>query len=398
MPELKRANIEIEKLKNALAYAEAIIDAIHEPLLVLHPDLRVRTANLAFYKTFKLTPEKTEEKLIYDLDDGQWDIPQLKKYFERIINSKLHVRDLELKHNFKKLGEKIMCFIGRKLILDGEKETMVLMVIEDITDQKKYEMQVEKEKNILAENYRLHEISRQKDDFISMASHELKTPVTSIKAFAQLLENDFAKIGNAEAVKMLSRMNLQIIKLTSLIGDLLDVTRMEGGKLQYHLDYFDFNEMICDTVREMQLTTKDHTIKVNLTEAPPVYGDKDRIGQVLTNLLSNAIKYSPQTKYIDVTTSNDEQFVSVCVKDYGIGIKKEKHKKIFKRFFRVIGVKEDTYPGLGLGLYISSEIIKRHKGTITIKSTEGRGATFCFKLPLNTSMMNPKNNNFLTGC
>lgn len=381
MPEIKRAHIEIEKLKNALAYAEAIIDAIHEPLVVLHPDLRVRTANRAFYKTFKLSPGETEEKLIYRLDNSQWDIPQLKKYFERILSSKSKVKDLELKHNFKKAGEKIMCFNGRTLILDGEKETMILLIIEDITVRKNYEEQVEKEKAVLAENHRLQNISRQKDDFISMASHELKTPVTSIKAFAQLLEQDFAKIGNAEAAKMLSRMNLQIVKLTNLIGDLLDVTRMEGGKLQYHLSYFDFNEMICDIVREMQLTTKTHTINVNLVKVSPIYADKDRIGQVLTNLLSNAIKYSPRARKIDVTSTMDEECINVYVKDYGIGIKKEKHEKVFQRFFRVNGLKENTYAGLGLGLYISSEIIKRHSGTISIKSIIGRGATFCFKIP-----------------
>ncbi len=390
MPDIKRAHIEIEELKNALVYAEAIIDTIHEPLVVLHPDLRVRTANRAFYKTFKLIPGQTEEELIYQLDNGQWDIPQLKKYFERILSSKSTVKDLELKHNFKKAGEKIMCFNGRKLVLEGEKETMVLLIIEDITARKKYEKQVEKEKNILAENQRLQEVSRQKDDFISMASHELKTPVTSIKAFAQLLEQDFAKVGNAEAAKMLSRMNLQIVKLTSLIGDLLDVTKMEGGKLQYHMAYFDFNEMIFDIVREMQLTTKAHTLRVNLVKVPPIYADKDRIGQVLTNLLSNAIKYSPQARYIDVTSTQDEQYVSVYVKDYGIGIKKEKQGKVFQRFFRVNGLKENTYPGLGLGLYISSEIIKRHNGIISIKSIKGRGATFCFKIPYKKPLLEAK--------
>ncbi len=384
---LKRAQIEIEKLKNGLAYAETIIDAIHEPLVVLHPDLRIRTANRGFYKTFKLIPGEAEEKLIYQLDNGEWNIPQLKRYFERILSSKSNVKDLELKHNFKKTGEKIMCFNGRKLVLEGEKETMVLLKIEDITARKKYEKQVEKEKNILAENQRLQEVSRQKDDFIGMASHELKTPVTSIKAFAQLLEQDFAEVGNAEAAKMLSRMNIQIVKLTNLIGDLLDVTRMEGGKLQYHLSYFDFNEMICDIVREMQLTTKAHTISVNLVQVPPIYADKDRIGQVLTNLLSNAIKYSPQARRIDVTSTQDEQHVCVHVKDFGIGIKKEKQEKVFQRFFRVNGLKENIFPGLGLGLYISSEIIKRHDGIISIKSTKGRGTTFCFKIPTTRSSL-----------
>ncbi|MEO8567485.1 MAG: PAS domain-containing sensor histidine kinase [Ginsengibacter sp.] len=386
MPPLKRANIEIAKLKNALAYAEAIIEAIHEPLIVLHPDLRVRTANHAFYRVFHLVPAQTEEKEIYQISNGDWNIPELKSFFEKMSSSKVPIKDFELKHNFKNIGKRVMLLNARKLQMEGEEEGMILLVIVDITDRKKYEKQIEKEKNMLAENQRLQDISRQKDDFISMASHELKTPVTSIKAFAQLLEHDFAKLGNAEAAKMLSRMNIQIVKLTSLIGDLLDVTRMEGGKLQYHLAYFDFNEMIRDVVREVQLTTKIHTIKINLIKVPSIYGDKDRIGQVLTNLLSNAIKYSPQARFIDVSSKKDKEFVSVLVKDYGIGIRKEKQGKIFERFFRVNGIMEDTYPGLGLGLYISSEIIKRHNGTISINSIKGRGATFSFKLPLNPSI------------
>lgn len=385
MPLLKGANMQIQKLRDALAYTEAIIDAIHEPLVVLHADLRIRSANMAFYKTFKLVPKETEGELIYRLDNNQWNIEPLKKYFEKILTAKSLVKDFELQSNFKKAGEKILCFNGRKLQLESEKETMVLLVIEDVTATKKYEAQLEKEKNIIAENQRLQNVSKQKDDFISMASHELKTPVTSIKAFAQLLEHDFAKQQNAQGAKMLARMNTQIIKLTSLIEDLLDVTKIEGGKLQYHLADFDLNEMIHDCVREMQLTTKTHKIKVDVHGVEIIYGDRDRIGQVLTNLLSNAIKYSPEANDILVFTSRAKKFISVHVRDFGIGITKQKQSKVFERFFRVTGVKEDTYPGLGLGLYISSEIIKRHGGTVSVKSIIGKGSTFSFKLPLKKS-------------
>ncbi len=278
-----------------------------------------------------------------------------------------------------------MCFNGRKIQLKSEKEAMVLLLIEDITARKKYEAQIEKEKNIIAENQRLHDVSKQKDDFISMASHELKTPVTSIKAFAQLLEHDFAKGQNLQGAKMLARMNTQIIKLTSLIEDLLDVSKIEGGKLQYHLADFDLTKLIHGCVKDMQLTTQKHKIKIDVHGAEIIYGDRDRIGQVLTNLLSNAIKYSPDAKDILVFTSRTNRFISVHVKDFGIGINRQKQSKVFERFFRVTGVKEDTYPGLGLGLYISSEIIKRHNGTTSVKSILGKGSTFSFKLPLKKS-------------
>ena len=381
MPQLKRTNIEIVKLKNALAYAEAIIEAIHEPLLVLHTDLRVRSANKAFYINFHLSNEQVEEKEIYQVNDGEWDIPELKIFFKQILASSKSIKDFELKQKFKKIGNRVLLLNGQKLLMEGEVEPMILLVIEDITVRKKYEAQMKKDKDIVEENLRLQEISRQKDDFISMASHELKTPVTSIKAFAQLLQNDFTAVGDVEAATMLSKMNSQIVKLTSLIGDLLDVSRMEGGKLQYHLDYFCFNEMIVETVREVQLTSKSHRITVDLVNVPRVYGDEDRLSQVLTNLLSNAIKYSPRSRKIEVFSSFENGVIALMVRDHGIGIRKEKQAKLFQRFFRVNGAKEDTYPGLGLGLYISSEIIKRHNGIIGLKSIKGKGSTFYFKIP-----------------
>ncbi len=333
MPELKRAHIEIEKLKNALLYAEAIINAIHEPLIVLHSDLRIRNANHVFYKTFRIRPNYAEQKLIFELANGQWNIPRLKILLENLTDAKPSFDDFELTHNFKKIGKKILLLSARKLNMTGEKGAIILLAINDVTEKKNYEERIENEKNILAENQRLQEISRQKDDFISMASHELRTPVTSIKAFAQLLERDFSEVGNAEAARMLARMNMQIIKLNNLIGDLLDVSRMEGGKLQYHLDFFNFNEMVDDVVREVQLTAKAHIINVNLVKTAPLYGDKDRIGQVLSNFLSNAIKYSPHAHIIKVTSKKDDRYINIFVKDYGIGIKKKSRKRFLKNFF-----------------------------------------------------------------
>ncbi len=255
-----------------------------------------------------------------------------------------------------------MLLNAHRLPIRSDGDEMTLLAIEDITEKRILEKKVEEEKHTLAEIERLKEISRQKDHFITMASHELKTPVTSIRTFAQLLHQDYALAGNAEAAEMLSRMNTQVIKLTGLIEDLLDVARMEGGKLQYHMDYFGFNKMINDVVAEMQLTTRAHTISVKLVKTFSMYGDRNRLGQVLTNLLANAIKYSDHAHNIKVASKKDEQFVSITVKDFGIGVSKEKQDKIFKRFFRVSGIKDDTYPGLGLGLYISSEIVKHHKG------------------------------------
>lgn len=234
-------------------------------------------------------------------------------------------------------------------------------------------------------NTDIHEhkqLVQQKDEFIGIASHELKTPVTSIKAYTQVLHASFKKKNDKHAVTSLGKMNAQLNKLTDLIGDLLDVTKIEAGKLQFNRDQFNFDDLVQETVESMQLTTEKHELIIQGDTRQKIYADKDRLGQVMTNLLSNAIKYSPHTKKIIIVLSKENGAVKMCVKDYGIGIPKEKREKVFERFFRVSGPDTQTFPGLGLGLYISNEIIKRLGGRIWVESEKGKGSTFCFILPI----------------
>lgn len=221
-----------------------------------------------------------------------------------------------------------------------------------------------------------------KDEFISIASHELKTPVTSIKGYVQLLRFNFQKEGNAMAADLLGKVDAQINKLTSLIADLLDVKKIETGQLQYHEDVFDFNDLVNEIVEETQRVVHKHFIIKQLCDSCMIRGDRNKIGQVMTNLLENAAKYSSDGRTILVTTSPAGESVRFSVKDEGIGIPKSQLAKIFERFFRVTSEKENTYSGLGLGLYISTEIIKRHNGTIHVESEEGKGSTFSFELPV----------------
>lgn len=224
-------------------------------------------------------------------------------------------------------------------------------------------------------------VQQQKDDFIGIASHELKTPVTSIKAYTQVLERMLQKKGEMSAAAMIGKMDGQINRLTSLIGDLLDVTKIHSGKLQFNNEEFNFNSMVKDRVEELQRTTDKHSLLENYAETGTVYGDKERIGQVISNLVTNAIKYSPQKDKIIIHTLLNNSEVILCVEDFGIGIPPDKLDKVFEQFYRVSGDMQHTFPGLGLGLYISSEIIKREGGRIWVNSVEGKGSTFCFALP-----------------
>jgi PAS domain S-box-containing protein len=225
-------------------------------------------------------------------------------------------------------------------------------------------------------------LQRQKDDFIGIASHELKTPVTSIKAYTQVLERIMLQNGNAKEAGMMRRMDIQINRLTNLIGDLLDVTKINSGKLQFNDRVFDFAPFLHSLLEDLHVTSLKHQLISQLPDSCEVFGDRERIGQVITNLITNAIKYSPDSDKIVIRATVKADEISVCVQDFGIGISKENLGRVFEQFYRVSGEKQHTFPGLGLGLYISSEIIKREGGRIWVTSEEGKGSTFCFALPL----------------
>jgi PAS domain S-box-containing protein len=223
---------------------------------------------------------------------------------------------------------------------------------------------------------------RQKDDFLGIASHELKTPVTSIKAYAQVLGAMLSREGEEKKAAMVMKMDAQLNRLTNLIGDLLDVTKINSGRILFNKVWFDFNQAVQETIHDLQTTTHKHILVMDFKETGKIYSDKERIGQVITNLVTNAIKYSPHSNRIIISTSREGNMITVCVEDFGIGIPEDKKEKVFEQFYRVSGSKQHTFPGLGLGLYISNEIIRREGGKMWVNSTEGKGSTFCFSLPV----------------
>ncbi|HVF69760.1 MAG TPA: ATP-binding protein [Xanthomonadales bacterium] len=236
-------------------------------------------------------------------------------------------------------------------------------------------------KDLQKANEKLKQLGRQKDDFIAIASHELKTPVTSIKLYTQLLHRKFKMANDEKSTEAIAKMEGQINKLTDLINDLLDVSKIEEGKLRLNLGEFDLNGLVDEIIEEMQLTTKQR-IEKELGSTELVYGDRDRLGQVLINIMSNAIKYSPSANKMIIRTSKDKKNITVSVEDFGMGLTPKEQAKVFERFNRAGQEGPGGLPGLGLGLYISSEIIKRHKGKIWVESTKGKGSKFYFLLPI----------------
>lgn len=226
------------------------------------------------------------------------------------------------------------------------------------------------------------QFQQQKDNFLGIASHELKTPLTSLKLYSQFLEKNLRKKEDDSNAVVALKMDEQINKLNNLINDLLDVTKIQNGKILLNNSEFNFDDLVYEVVEEQQMSTK-HIIEIKSEEnIGTVSGDRNRISQVISNLINNAIKYSPNYKEIIVTSKlTADNTILFSVKDFGIGIPENKKEKVFEQYYRVSGSKEHTFPGLGLGLYISSEIIKRTGGRIFVNSVEGKGSDFCFEIP-----------------
>jgi signal transduction histidine kinase len=306
--------------------------------------------------------------------------------------------------------------VGWRIVATGELRWSIVKAAPVKNEQGQAQLAV----NIFRDVTERLERERHKDDFIALASHELKTPITSMKIFTQVLKKRFERavrqesartqesaeeaavdrhVGDAlvrDALRQLVRMDQQLDKLTDLVRDLLDASKISAGKVTYAMEQFDLGELVRETVEDLQRIADKHTIILAEQLSERIVGDQERLRQVLTNFITNAMKYSPDADRIIVGMTGGArggpppEGITAYVKDFGIGIPRSDQDKVFDRFFQ-IGTSDknvlarDTFPGLGLGLYISSEIVKRHGGKIWVESELGKGSTFYFTLPTGAS-------------
>ena len=236
----------------------------------------------------------------------------------------------------------------------------------------------------------IKEEEQRKGNFIKMVSHELKTPVTSIKGYVQtllmMLDDEAEKVPPIQIKSSLVRIDKQILNLTRLISEMLDLTRIEAGNLHLKMEIFDLNNLLTEIRDDILVSQPKYIIELNHDCSASIFADRDRIGQVLINFINNGIKYSPKSNKIEIRIYKlDGDKVCVCVKDFGIGISKDDQKKIFERFYRVDGKNEETFSGFGIGLFIANTIIEKHRGTILINSEMGKGSEFIFTLNIATT-------------
>ncbi|KAA9042241.1 PAS domain S-box protein [Ginsengibacter hankyongi] len=475
-----------EQYNEARLYAEAIVSTIHEPLMVIDNDFKIKSANKSFYKNFHLTEEETVGQVIFDLQNKSWNIPELRSKLLKIQKGQEKFIEWEVCHTFPAIGTRYIC-INAQPVQKEIRANWILLAFDDITARIEAEKQDRKNlsdvKKILenipqitstasadgAVNYfnqffldysgltfdeaigwgwertiqpeMLDEVKKQwahsvktgedfkmellfkrksdnmyrwhlskatpilndegkvaswvgaaidiheqktkeqvKDEFIGIASHELKTPLTTAKAYIQLLEMGLAETKDKDLI-FAQKASASITRLNDLIGELMDVSKIQNGKLDLQITAFDFNEMVTDATEQVQYGSPGHHIKLSGKIKNPVKGDKNRLQQVVINLLSNAVKYSPKSKEVFIHLSAKAGEVKVAIKDTGIGIRKQSLDKIFDRYYRE-EQRAVHFQGLGIGLFISHEIIVRHHGKIWAESEPGEGSTFYFTIPL----------------
>ncbi len=251
--------------------------------------------------------------------------------------------------------------MGRPIFNDAGKCIKLYGATIDITDRK--------------------ELEKRKDDFINMASHELKTPLTSMNIFIDVLSKHIPE-DNKKAKHYTQRIKDQVVKLKELGDNMLDVSRIRTGKLVLASEKFRLDTELKKVVEDVQVESTKHKIKILETESITIRADRERIVQVLTNLLTNAVKYSPDSEDVLVRLKRTDTEVTVSVQDFGIGIPAEQIDRIFEKLYQVPELRDKSYPGLGLGLYISKEIITSHHGKIWVESKKGTGSTFFVTLPI----------------
>jgi len=375
------------QLKASGNYAQAIVKTVRESLVVLNAELRVVSANLSFYDTFQVIPAQTENRFIFEIGNGQWNIPQLRSLLEEILTNKSQIQDFEVEHNFELIGQKTMRLNGR-IMPKIDDAQLILLAIEDITQFKLWEAE---RAHLLAQEQlartAAETANRAKDEFLSMLSHELRNPLNALLGWAQLLRvqslDEQTRNQGLEAIENSAKIQAQ------LIDDLLDISRITSGKLRLNLELIELNIVVESSLNLVRLSAESKNIQIESRLEPStrkILGDAVRLQQVIWNLLSNAIKFTPDGGRIEILLEYIGEEAQIQVNDTGQGIKADFLPYVFDRFRQADSGRTRSNVGLGLGLWIVRHLVELHGGTVEAHSPgEGQGATFIVKLPLSAN-------------
>jgi PAS domain S-box-containing protein len=381
----KKAQFDAEAATRA---NEDIVETVREPLLVLDSDLRVLKANRSFYDSFKVTPGETIGNLIYDLGDRQWDIPKLRTLLEEILPQDNKFEDYKVEHVFSGIGHKVMLLNARRIAQKEIGSQLILLAIEDVTEKMRLEKELaERTRDAKKAQFGAEAATMAKSDFLANMSHELRTPLNSIIGFSEVLEDQLLGSLNES-----QRENVMYIlkagrHLLSLINDILDLSKVESGKMELDVESVLLRELLDASLVMQREKALRHGIKLDLqieTDKPFVIeADERKLKQILFNLLSNAVKFTPDGGKVQVVAKeiNEAQDIEISIRDTGIGIKPEDIPKLFREFSQLAPVYDKKYEGTGLGLALTKKLVELHGGRIWVESEFGKGSLFAFVIP-----------------
>jgi two-component system, chemotaxis family, CheB/CheR fusion protein len=367
-------------LEAARSYADEIVETVPFPLLVLESDFRVAKANRAFYQTFQVEWRDTIRASLFEVGNGQWNIPGLRSRLEEVLTAATTVHNLEVEHQFDRIGSKTMLLNAVKIVESGIAQR-ILLSIEDITARKQFESDRVQLLTSQLARQQAETANRAKDEFLSNLSHELRNPLSAIVGWSQLLATQQLE---AEIVnRALETIYRSARAQSQLIEDMLDISRINNGKMILHTLRIDLVSIVNATIDTVQLTADAKAIEIVAHLTPTIIvGDLERLHQVMCNLLSNAIKFTPTGGRIEISVAPTPEQAEIRVSDTGIGISPELLPQIFDRFRQGDTGTSKTSQGLGLGLTIVRQIVELHGGTVRAESPGvGCGTTLIIQLP-----------------
>jgi two-component system CheB/CheR fusion protein len=374
-------NAELEKARSsserARAYADGIVETVREPLVVLDDELKVVRVNLAFCNEFSILAERVEGHSLEVVSKNLWD-ESLNEKLSAILSKGPVLTDFEVVYNDPQLGPRVLCLNGRKIPGDAERDELILLAIEDVTESRR-------------RTDSLRESSRRKDEFLAMLAHELRNPLGAITHAMHIL-----KLGKDEHVPHMHAMiERQTGRLVRLVNDLLDVARVSRGLIELQRKPVDLTPIVRDAAEAARgkLDQRRHVLTVSVPDFPvAVEGDPVRLEQVVSNLLENAIKYTDPGGRISMSLAEEGAEGVLRIADNGIGIAPESIGQVFDLFTQVDTSRTRKGGGLGLGLTVVRRVMELHGGRIEVRSPGlGKGTEFIARLPLmSTTLLRPR--------
>lgn len=376
--ELGRRNKELNQLNNQLTrsrnYNAAIVNTLWEPILVLDSNLKVKTANASFYREFRTTPAETEKHLIYELGNGQWNIPKLRELLEKILPKSDSFLGFEVTHDFPVVGRKTMLLNASKIDSpDSAASGLILLAMQDITQKKAADDELRRNKASVEHS------NKELEQFAYVVSHDLQEPLRKIIVFGNRLKPKCENLDEPDK-GYFQKIQGAATRMKSLIEDLLDLSKVSGDKKVY--ETVALADVVQDVILDLEAKIEMTRGVVEVGELPTIDANRLQMRQLFQNLISNSLKFAKKNEpcRIRITARNfTDGFVEIAVRDNGIGFDEKYTDRILQPFQRLHNKHE--YEGTGIGLAVCQKVVKSHGGEISVKSKPGEGATFLITLP-----------------